>query len=160
MGLLSWGPFLKLTFCFPSWNPDCVFPRRIFNTPWWGFLIHYTKCFLLLPLVPSWATGVKNLELVLVLCLGQFQPHKHNLSLECPNYQGSIWLSYLGPMHRVNLVHHNASLGRPLFASWLFLSSSAGIAEVLDLKGLREVINRQDTYQEGQKLMTFCFSCC
>jgi hypothetical protein len=38
----------------------------------------------------------------------------------------------------------------------------AGITEVLDLKGLREGMNRQDTYQEGQKsddqLAKFYFS--
>jgi hypothetical protein len=36
---------------------------------------------------------------------------------------------------------------------WLSLSkwTCAGITEVLDQKGLREVMNRQDTYQEGQK---------
>jgi hypothetical protein len=41
-------------------------------------------------------------------------------------------------------------------------SKNAGIAEVLDQKGLREGMNRQDTYQEGQKaddqLAKFYFS--
>jgi hypothetical protein len=31
----------------------------------------------------------------------KFQSHPHSLSPGCPNHQGSTWLSYLGPMHRV-----------------------------------------------------------
>jgi hypothetical protein len=63
-----------------------------------------------------WATRVRNQELVLVLCLGQV-PVTSILSLECPNHQGSTGLSYLSPMHGVNLVHRGAYLGRPLFSA-------------------------------------------
>jgi hypothetical protein len=42
MRLVSWGsPFLKLNFYFPSWNPSCLILGRIFNSPYWKFLIFY-----------------------------------------------------------------------------------------------------------------------
>jgi hypothetical protein len=48
-------------------------------------------------------------------------------------------------MHHGSLLYLK-SLSRPLFGEPL-----AGITEILDPKGLREGMNRQDIYREGQK---------
>jgi hypothetical protein len=63
-------------------------------------------------LAPSWATRIRNLELALVLYLGQV-PITPTQPLS--GIWGSTWLSYLGPTHGVNLAHHHACLGQPLF---------------------------------------------